>query len=132
MSAETDLKTLLSTLSPHLLDEQFVFCSFPAASYGDHADLRPIGTFREDEGLTLIVPRQAADAHDIPYQSVFRAITMQVHSSLDAIGLTAALATALAKQHISANVVAGYFHDHIFVNEADAEQAMTVLSTLGA
>ena len=57
-------------------------------------------------------------------------ITLDVHSSLEAVGLTAAVSAALAEENISCNVVAAYYHDHLFVPVADAERAMETLMRL--
>ena len=130
MTGESDLRKLLATLSPSLQPDEYVFCHFQDGRYGDNAELEPIAAFQESEGLTLVIPRSRADEHDISYSSVFRAISLGVHSSLEAVGLTAAFATQLAEQGISANVFAGYFHDHIFVESRDAEGAMAALNTL--
>ena len=108
-----------------------MFCSFLDSTYGDRAELEPFAACVEPEGLTLIIPRANADAHEIDYESAFRAITLRVHSSLDAVGLTAAVATQLTEHGISANVIAGYFHDHIFVQSKHAEQAMAALGKFG-
>lgn len=130
MSGETDLDRLLARLSPRLVDGEFVFLSFVDARYGDRAELEPLAAVSEAEGLTLIVPRQRADAHGQAYESVFRAITLQVHSSLDAVGLTAAFAGKLAERGISANVIAGFYHDHIFVRRDAAASALEALESL--
>lgn len=130
MSGERDLKTLLASMSPMLLDGEFVFCTFADACYGDHASLRPIASVMESEGLTLVIPKTQADELALHYESVFRGITLTIHSSLDAVGLTAAIATKLSDHGISANVVAGYFHDHIFVQQAFAISAMSALNEL--
>ena len=130
MSGETDLSRILASMSPQLVDGEFVFCSFPEAAYGDHADLNPVAAIREAEGLTLVLPRAAADAREIDYESVFRQITLQIHSSLDAVGLTAAFARRLTERGISANVIAGYFHDHLFVQAESAKAAMRALEAL--
>ena len=131
MPAETDLKVLLSSLSPQLMAEEFVFCTLPDARYGDFAHLSPLAAFQELEGLTLILTRQRAQDSGFAYAGVFRCLTLTVHSSLDAVGLTAAVAGALADQGISANVMAAWYHDHIFVPAERAEDAMAVLATLG-
>ena len=107
MSGETDLARLLASMSPVLADEEYVFCSIEDARYGDRAELAPIAAVAEAEGLTLILPRARADSAGLAYDSVFRKITLRVHSSLDAVGLTAAFSAALTGQGISANVVAG-------------------------
>ena len=118
---------MLSTLSPQLMDGDYVFCTFPNATYGDHLELEPIASFDEREGLTLIVSKARADRRGLSYASVFRGITLTVHSSLDAVGLTAAFSAKLTEHGISANVVAGFYHDHIFVQQEDAANAMSAL-----
>ena len=130
MPAEKDLDTLLSSLSPELLPEPYVFCTVNGV-YGDFAALSPLASFIEKEGMTLILTRQAAQAAGLPFTSVFRAITLTVHSSLDAVGLTAAVSGILAANDISANVVAAYYHDHIFVPETKADKAMELLQNIG-
>ncbi len=130
MSGEKQLDRLLQNLSPLLLDGEFVFCSFADAAYGDFAELCPVAAVREAEGLTLVIPESVAASRGLDYESVFRAITLRVHSSLDAVGLTAAFAGKLTEHGISANVIAGYYHDHIFVQAADAEKALAALTEL--
>ncbi len=127
MTGETDLATMLSTLSPKLIDGDYVFCTFPDAAYGDHLELEPIASVHEPEGLTLIVTQSRADQRGLTYASVFKGITLTVHSSLDAVGLTAAFSAKLTEHGISANVVAGFYHDHIFVQQEDAAKAMSAL-----
>ncbi|MEH6650664.1 MAG: ACT domain-containing protein [Motiliproteus sp.] len=127
MAGETGLSKLLASMSPTLLEEEYVFCSIENAAYGDFKELRPIATFSESEGLTLVVPKALADSNALSYESVFRGITLTVHSSLDAVGLTAAVSTKLSEHGISANVIAAYYHDHIFVQAECAEQAMAAL-----
>ncbi len=130
MTGETNLAKLLATMSPILMTGEFVFLSFPDAVYGDHANLKPVASIAEGEGLTLVVEKTQADKHGFEYQSSYAGITLEVHSSLDAVGLTAAFSDKLTEYGISANVIAGYFHDHIFVHSADAHQAMAALRQL--
>ena len=130
VSGESDLQVLLSTLSPRLAVDEYVFLSFADARYGEHAGLHPLAAIGESEGLTLVVPRSAADAEGLRYESIFRRITLDVHSSLDAVGLTSAFSTALTAHGISANVIAGYYHDHIFVQAEQAEKAAAALEEL--
>lgn len=130
MKGETDLGRLLASMSPELIDEEFVFLTFNDAVYGDFADLKPMFSVVEQEGLTLVVPKANADLIMANYDSIFRCITLQIHSSLDAVGLTAAFAQQLTKYGISANVIAGYFHDHIFVHIEDADRAVAALKQL--
>ena len=130
MTGIKKLDKLLQNIAPKLHQTEYVFCTIPSAQYGDWANLNPIASFVETEGLTLIVPKQKADTHQIPYNGIFKAITLTVHSSLEAVGLTAAFATKLAEHGISANVVAGYHHDHIFIPLAMAQKAVNALKEL--
>ena len=132
MTGERDLLKLLASMSPNLMDGEYVFCTFRDAKYGDFPDLEPIVTITESEGLTLVVPRYKADDKNISYESVFKGITLSVHSSLDAIGLTAAFSSKLGDHGISANVIAGYYHDHIFVQKELADKAMQALNEFTA
>ncbi len=121
------METLLECMSPELGDGEFVFCTFGGAQYGDHAELSPIAAMSESEGLTLVIPKETAEAKGLAYESVFRRITLNVHSSLDAVGFTAAFSAKLAEHGISANVIAGYYHDHIFVEGHHAARALAAL-----
>ena len=131
MAGETDLSKMLATLQPHLRDEEYVFCTMGNGRYGDHPELEPIASFLETEGLTLVIPKSRADEQGMAYEGVFRCITLSVHSSLAAVGLTAVVATQLAAHHISANVIAAYYHDHIFVPAPHADAALAALHALG-
>ena len=130
MNGTGELSALLATLSPALGDAEMIFCSFPEAEIEERLRLRPVGFFVEEEGVTLIIPKATAEQHGIPFSTVWQAITLGVHSSLEAVGLTAAIATRLAHHGISANVVAAFYHDHIFVAATDAENALQALRSL--
>ncbi len=130
MSGETDLNTLISQMRPMLDPEPYVFCTFASKSLQDLADYEPIGLFAETEGLTAILPVERARELGLADAEWFRRITLTVHSSLEAVGLTAAISAALAEQGISANVVAAFFHDHVFVPQERAEEALEVLRGL--
>lgn len=127
MPGEKNLDTLLALMSPNLIDGEYVFCNFKNAGYGSHSDLEPIASFMESEGLTLVIPKAKANERSLSYESVFKCITLSVHSSLDAVGLTAAFSQKLADDGISANVIAGYYHDHIFVQKEQAARAVEAL-----
>lgn len=131
MGGEKNLEKLLASMSPALIDGEYVFCTFEDAAYGDRAELEPIAAVVENEGLTLVVPRSKADEYGLGHESVFRGITLTVHSSLEAVGLTAALSRKLTEHGISANVIAGYFHDHVFVQRDHADKALAALAELG-
>lgn len=95
-------------------------------------DVQPLAWVREDEGTTYLLDREDADRLGLVYEFVAAMITLRVHSALDAVGLTAAVAGALADASISCNVIAGYFHDHLLVPASDGERAVDVLRTLTA
>ena len=129
-AGETDLARLLAAMQPVLHPGEYVFCTADPAAPVPAAQV--LGSFQEPEGLTLILPRAAADAHGLPYGYVAAWLTLTVHSSLAAVGLTAAVAAALTRENISCNVVAAYYHDHLFVAQADAERALRVLRAVAA
>ncbi len=130
MTGESNLKKLIASMSPTLMSGDYVFCTFSDAQYGDYADLEPIVSVKETEGLTLVISKNRADEKMLAYESVFKGITLTVHSSLDAVGLTAAFSSKLGEYGISANVVAGYYHDHIFVQKELADKAIEALNEL--
>lgn len=130
MSGETNLARLLQSMTPQLNPGQYVFCCVPAEY--DCSGLRPIVSLRESEGVSLVLPREVADAHSLNYDYISAWITLEVHSSLAAIGLTASFSAALAQAGISCNVVAGFHHDHIFVPSECAEKALSTLHALSA
>ena len=128
MAGERDLEILLRDMAPERRPGRYVFTS--AAAIPPAA--RPIVTVVEDEGITMVVAQDEADRLGLAYDVVLAMITLRVHSALDAVGLTAAVATALADAGISANVVAGHFHDHVFVPIDDADRAVATLEQLAA
>jgi hypothetical protein len=130
MSGIRDLSVLLRNLEPTLVDGEFVYASVPADRLQDYLTMKPIGLFFEAEGLSLILPKAAADAAGIAASAPLRCLTMTVHSALEAVGMTAVMATALTAEGISANVVAAYYHDHIFVPSTDADRAMDAIRKL--
>ncbi|WP_439146185.1 ACT domain-containing protein [Vibrio sp.] len=126
MTAITDLDILLKSMSPELIEGDYVFCTVEG-ELADYIHLNPMATFREKEGLTLVLTEEAATQAQLSFDGVFSLITLSVYSSLEAVGLTAAFATKLGSYGISANVIAGYYHDHIFVQKDKAEAAMSAL-----
>ena len=126
MSGITELAQLLKSMSPHLHESEYAFCTVKG-NVCDYTGLDPVCFFKESEGLTLILLADTARAANIPFSGTYKQITLTVHSSLEAVGLTAAVAEKLTQYAISANVVAAYYHDHIYVPTAKAEQAMSAL-----
>ncbi len=94
--------------------------------------VEPFATVREDEGMTLVLRQADADRSGLTYDYVAARITLRVRSDLAAVGLTAAVSTALAAADISCNVIAGHTHDHLFVPLDRAADAMATLGRLSA
>jgi len=128
MSGEKSIAKLLSGMSPTLNDGDYVFCCVTDMGLVKGEEI--LGSFREKEGLTVIIERNRAQALGLHFEYVAAWITLTVHSALDAVGLTAAFATALGNAGISCNVIAAYYHDHIFVGREDAQRAIEVLEAL--
>ncbi|WP_121809240.1 ACT domain-containing protein [Mucilaginibacter kameinonensis] len=127
-TGETNLNTLLKNMTPVLHEGDYVYCTTPSLSNINADDI--IAFFKEEEETTLILKKETADKLNLAYTYVAAWITLTIHSSLEATGLTAAFATALAQENISCNVVAAYYHDHIFVAKKDAEKVMVALKKL--
>ena len=123
-----DLDTLIASMEPELQPGVYVFASLPHDAAVSGAGI--VATFREREGMTVVMEEGAAQAANIA--PLFRAawITLTVHSDLNAVGLTAAFARALGDVNISCNVIAAAYHDHIFVPFDDAARAMDALRNL--
>ncbi len=126
----SDLQTLLRTLDPRLHDGVYVFSSVPFET--DLSSIPFVATFREDEGLTIILSEEDAIRAGFPILLRAAWITLKVHSSLQAIGLTAAFSAELTRAGISCNVVAGAHHDHVFVPVDRATDAMETFRQLGS
>jgi uncharacterized protein len=130
MSGETNLHRLLKTMRPSLQPGEYVFCTVTSLAGIDPGKI--IGCFKEAEGITIIVEKAQADQWQLKYSFIAAWITLGVHSSLEAVGLTASFSTALSAAGISCNIVAAYYHDHIFVPGKDAERALNILLALAA
>jgi uncharacterized protein len=126
MVAERDIGRLLAGLSPALCGRDWGYATATVMPAG----LAVFATVAEDEGLTLIAPMADLQAAGLDAQGPMARITLTIHSALEAVGLTAAVSAALAQEGISANMVAGFYHDHIFLPAADADRAMAVLKAL--
>jgi len=129
MPGDGDLETLLQNMKPEMHDDIFVFCSV-LEDEEIPATLKPVQIFREREGTTLIVRREEAEAAGLPHRFASRMITLTVHSSLEAIGFLAAITGRLAEAGISVNAVSAFYHDHLFVPEHKAEEALRLLQNM--
>jgi uncharacterized protein len=123
MAGERDLDRLLATMEPELQPGRFVFTTVAEVP----GDCDPVVVVRETEGATLVVEQEEADGLGLTYDYVAAMISLRIHSALDAVGLTAAVATVLAGAGMSCNVVAGYYHDHLFVPYERGAEAVELL-----
>lgn len=131
MSGATDLDRLLAGMDPELRPGVHVFATL-APGAAPPAGVAPVMLFREAEGTTLILEREAAEAAGIEGAFPCRMITLRVHSPLEAVGFIARIAARLTEAGIGANPVAGFHHDHLFVPAERAAEAVAVLRALAA
>ena len=125
-----DLAAMLAGLAPVLDDATYAFCTATDGASIAAALPHALGCFHEDEGATLILPLAAAEALRLDPGLPMARIVLTVHSALDGVGLTAAVAGALAGQGIACNMVAAFHHDHVFVPAARAAEALAILQGL--
>jgi uncharacterized protein len=125
MAAEHDLTLLLRHMRPELHPEPYGFAFSDAGTVP-----APFALIAEDEGTTVIAPLAALQAAGLAGVEPMARISLTIHSALTAVGLTAAIATALAARGISANVVAGFHHDHVFLPWDRRQDAMAALQVL--
>jgi hypothetical protein len=126
----TDLEQLLATLEPQVRDGEYVYVAAPDSSSDSSAVLGAEAVIHEAEGSAMVLRREVADEAGLTYDVVLSWITLTVHSSLEAVGLTAAFSTALGDAGISCNVLAGLHHDHVLVPVGRRDDAVTVLREL--
>jgi len=130
MSGETDLGALLRNMTAELVPGVFVFVTLPDRAVPP--SLTPRMIFQEAEGTTLIVLQSEAEAARLEYEFPCRMITLNVHSALEAVGFLAVIATALAGEGMGVNPVAGFYHDHLFVPQDRADDALRILARMAA
>ena len=130
MAGVTDLEQLLATLEPQVRDGEYVYVAAPDSSSDSSAVLGAEAVIHEAEGSAMVLRREVADEAGLTYDVVLSWITLTVHSSLEAVGLTAAFSTALGHAGISCNVLAGLYHDHVLVPVGRRDDAVGVLREL--
>lgn len=130
------LAALLASMSPTLnTTSTFVFTTVRENPFASTTN--PIAAddiemlFREAEGWTLILSAAHAETLGLEANFPCRKITLNVHSSLDAVGFLAAVTTRLAREvQVGVNPVSGFYHDHLFVPVGKEEQVMEVLKKI--
>lgn len=127
MSGEKDLQVLLKSMKPEHVSGDYVFCKVENVKDVNLNEIQMF--FKEKEAITIILKKEIADVLQLEYSTIMSWITLTVHSSLEAVGLTAAFSRALSEHQISCNVVAAFYHDHIFVNKKDTQKAMEILNS---
>ena len=130
MTGETNLDQLIAAMAAELVDGVYVFATLPDRAVPE--ELSPRMVFQEAEGTTAILLRVDAESHGIAYEFPCRMITLNIHSSLQAVGFMARITTALARLGMGVNPVSGYFHDHLFVPEGREQEAMAQLRAMAA
>jgi len=126
---ETNLQTVLDSLAVSCDNVEYGFAKNESGDYTIPPG-QVLGTFRESEALTIFAEVEVLKEHGLEYMGPLAKITIEVHTALELVGLTAVLATKLGDSGISANVVAAYYHDHIFVPYEDRERAIRALLSL--
>ena len=121
-------QTILKKLNPKLNNGEYVFCSVNNIEKIEFNKI--IGSFKEKEGVSIILSKKEAINLRLSYSFIAAWITLRVYSSLEYVGLTATFSNALSNNGISCNVISGYYHDHIFVNINDKDKAMNILKSL--
>ena len=121
---------MISGMSPEVRPDRYVFVSTTDSGLGASLIPEAISVFREDEGLSLLIPVNVAEQAKLSVDQPMRCITLNVYSSLEGVGLTAAVSQALADNAIPCNMVAAFHHDHVFVPEGLCDKTMDVLLSL--
>jgi len=128
MPSDNHTHKLIRNVQPYLNPGRYVFINL------EDTDAVPLNAaiciFREKEGITCVLEQQIADDLHLSYAFIAGWITLNVYSSLEAVGLTARVSSALAAEHISCNAMAAFHHDHIFVPFQHVDKAMALLRKL--
>ena len=130
MSGELDLKKLMATMSAELHEGVFVFATVKNGQMP--TGIAPRMMFQENEGTTLILLKSEAEAAGLSFEFPSRMITLNVHSSLEAVGFIARIATELAAAGMGVNPVSAFYHNHLFIPDGRQDEAMTLLKAMAA
>ncbi len=128
MADQTTLSEVLKALTVSCDDVTYGFVSVENTEFKFEEGM--LGTFQEKEGVTIVATNEYLAKNGLQPEALFAKVTVEIETSLQMVGLTAMLATKLAENNISANVIAGYFHDYIFVQYEMRQKALDVLNSL--
>ncbi len=128
MTGETDLESLLRKMKPKHVPGEYVCCSIDESN--EKLVETPLLVFREDEGLTVVISREAAESLRLKFESTWGLVTLSIHSDLTAVGFLARVTQHLAQAGVSVNVVSAYYHDHLFVPFPEVERVVELLTSL--
>ena len=128
MAGETNLDKLIQSITVVLHDDVYVFVTLPPDA--PSVPVKPRMMFQETEGTTLILRKAEAETCGLPFEFPCRMITLNIHSSLEAVGFMARIATELSKHDMGVNPVSGFFHDHLFVPDGREDDAVSALENL--
>ncbi|CAK4028320.1 Hypothetical predicted protein [Lecanosticta acicola] len=137
-SGTTNLRELIKSTTPILEPEQFVFAHLLADSsklpdtFSRMSELNVKMLFREREAWTIILPQAVADREGLGYEFPCRQITLNIHSSLDAVGFIAAIAARLTRLSVGVNCVAAYYHDHLFIPTGREDSVVAELEAMAS
>lgn len=129
MKAESQLSVLLKNITPRLAPGEYVFCTVNKTEFEGLGEL-PLCFFQEQEGITIIISKAAADARNFVYSGTWAWITCEVHSDLAAVGFMAAISRCLADDGIPTNPVSAFYHDHLFVPFEKGTRAVQLIEAL--
>lgn len=130
MVGETNLNELIRSMSAVLVNGLYVFVTVDSGRVPKGISSRMV--FEEAEGTTLIMLKSEAERHELPYEFPCRMITLNIHSSLEAVGFMARISSELAKHEMGVNPVSGFFHDHLFVPDGRENDALIVLQEMAS
>ncbi len=128
MSGEIQVERLLKNMNPEINMGEYVFCTVDNLKKINFTDL--VAYIKEKEGFTLVMEKNKAISLGLDFRFTSSWITLNVHSSLDAIGFNSIISNSLTENKISCNLIAGFYHDHLFVNKKDAKRAINILKIL--
>ncbi|KAH0267371.1 hypothetical protein KCU91_g10143, partial [Aureobasidium melanogenum] len=127
---EVSLAKLLATLTATLHPQTYVFAVLAESKIPPFSEVEMLFREARAEGITVITTQEYAESHGLEYAFPCRKITLDVTSSLDAVGFIAVVATRLAAAGMGVNPISGFYHDHLFVPLGRETGALKVIAEL--